>query len=235
MTENYVTPSTILEFLDHISVVNDRLFASYDAFVKARDPRLEAIATEILPISGSEVVKERWTAIMSMANTITERYCQKVSGAVAQARATMVTSVIDHLMSTTPGIPPPAQGRKYNHSETMEFLQSLPPENVPHVDVGTLQILIGRLRDTAISLDRETQALARTILAINIGMPEVQSSTLLRTVMSMPAMWILQAHPRKTHNSKGIHLFYFPDLAPWTERLTLLSTQQISGPGQYTP
>jgi hypothetical protein len=232
MTEKYDHPSTILELLDHLSVVNDQLFAGYDAFVNARDRRLEGIATEILPTSASEIVKERWTDIMSMSNTITERYCQKIYGAVAQARATMVTNVIGLHMIATPGVPPPAKGHKYNHTEAMEFLQSMSPEKVPPVDAGSLMELIKAIAE---SLDSETQNLARTISAVTIGLPEVQSSTLLRTLMNLPAQWILRAHPRTTLNSKGIHLFYFPDLHDDTERVRELFMQQRSGPGQYTP
>ncbi|KAK5270749.1 hypothetical protein LTR96_004027 [Exophiala xenobiotica] len=230
MTENYVHPSTILELLDHLSVVNDQLFAGYDPFVNARDQRLEAIAMEILPTSASEIVKERWTDIMSMSNTITERYCQKVYRAVAQARPDMVTNVIGLRMIATPGVPRPAKGHRYNHTEAMEFLQSMSPEKAPPVHAWSLMELIRRLKAIAESLDSETQNLARTISAVTIGLPEVQSSTLLRTLMNLPAQWILRAHPRTTLNSKGIHLFYFPDLHHDTERVKELLMQQTSGP-----
>ncbi|KAK5520621.1 hypothetical protein LTR21_002313 [Exophiala xenobiotica] len=230
MTENYVHPSTIYELLDHLSVVNNQLFAGYDAFVEARDARLEGVPLQILPRSASEIVKQPWTDIMSMSNTITEKHCQKIYQAVAQARAVMVTNVMDSTIRATPGAAPPAKGHKYNHIEAMEFLQSMSPEKVPPVDAGSLMELIRRLKAIAESLDSETQNLARTVSAVTIGLPEVQSSTLLRTLMNLPAQWILRAHPRTSHNSKGIHLFYFPDLHDDTERVKELLMQQISGP-----
>ncbi|KAK5303430.1 hypothetical protein LTR99_005192 [Exophiala xenobiotica] len=219
MTENYVHPSTILELLDHLSVVNNQLFAGYDAFVEARDARLEAVPVEILPTSASEVVKQQWTDIMSMSNTITEKHCQKIYQAVAQARAVMVTNVMNSKMRATPGAAPPAKGHKYTHIEAMEFLQRMSPEKVPPLATSLMIELIGRLRDIAISLDKETQKLTMGILESTLGLPEVQSSTLLRTLVSLPAQWILRAHPRTSHNSKGIHLFYFPDLHDDTERV----------------
>ncbi|KAK5452322.1 hypothetical protein LTS15_007388 [Exophiala xenobiotica] len=143
----------------------------------------------------------------------------------------MVTNVINGRMFTTPGLPPPANGEEYNHTEAMEFLQTISPEKAPPVDAGSLMELIRRLNAIAESLDSETQNLARTISTVTIGLPEVQSSTLLRTLMSLPAQWILRAHPRTTHNSKGIHLFYFPDLHDYTERVRELFMQHRSGPG----
>ncbi|KAK5214180.1 hypothetical protein LTR41_000372 [Exophiala xenobiotica] len=159
----------------------------------------------------------------------------EVYGAVAQARPDMVTNVIGLHMIATPGVPPPAKGHKYNHTEAMEFLQSMSSEKAPPVNAGSLMELIRRLKAIAESLDSETQNLVRTISAVTIGLPEVQSSTLLRTLMNLPAQWILRAHPRTSHNSKGIHLFYFPDLHDDTERVRELLMQQRSGPGQYTP